>query len=189
MKISIRRNRISIEFFYDQVIWLSHVYKNCLKFKNSMYLIEECKGYVGGIFGKYCITSLEFRNQKELQIFEPEENLEESRKFYLSPVEIQSKFKILARASSRNSLAGFLQFPGRSFEDCPKGGGVLLVRRRNDNHKSSRDDHEVAGARNMETWRPVQMTRDNVFPPSVFCQARLPGPGRFGQLKNYADPF
>lgn len=137
MKISIRRNRISIEFFYDQVIWLSHVYKNCLKFKNSMYLIEECKGYVGGIFGKYCITSLEFRNQKELQIFEPEENLEESRKFYLSPVEIQSKFKILARASSRNSLAGFLQFPGRSFEDCPKGeefcwsvGGTTITNHR-----------------------------------------------------------
>lgn len=34
------------------------------------------------------------------------------------------------------------------------------------------------GARNMETGRPVQMTRDNVFPPSVFCQARL-RPGTF----------
>lgn len=39
-----------------------------------------------------------------------------------------------------------------------------------DKHKSS---DVIAGARNMETGRPVQMSRDNVFPPSVFCQPRL----------------
>lgn len=45
----------------------------------------------------------------------------------------------------------------------------------------------------METGRPVQMSRDNVFPPSVFCQGSFAGPWirirRPGYLKNDGDPF